>query len=58
MGTLKTWIRRGKADITFPSIVSFWPSKTSVIDVEFAVGIEGKEDVMNSRGWWRHGDWD
>ena len=37
MGTLKTRIHQGKVDITFPSIMSFWPSKISVIDVEFAV---------------------
>ena len=37
MGILKTRIRQGKVDITFPSIMSFWPLKISVIDVEFAV---------------------
>jgi hypothetical protein len=28
----------------------------SSVDVEFAVGIEGKEDMMSSKGLWWHGD--
>ena len=28
------------------------------IEVDLLWLIEGKEDVMSSRGWWQHGDWD
>jgi hypothetical protein len=58
MGTLKMQFCRGKADITSPSVASFSPrgSVRSSIDGKFAVGIEGKEEAMSSRGWWRHGD--
>jgi hypothetical protein len=28
----------------------------SSVDVEFAIGIEGKEDVMSGRGLWQHDD--